>query len=89
MFGIRETTMELYGLDPKTFIGLPYEQVQKMKIDACWDRKEILNKELRGFSNTDNYEIAQATSYRIKRLEKARVAMTADYEEMGFRYARN
>jgi len=87
-YGIRESTEELYGLDPMDFLGVPHEIVLKKKIDACWEKSESLNKELMKCTQEVNYEIAQGISYKLKRIEKARVAMTKDYEEMGLRYER-
>jgi len=82
---MRLSTLELYGLDAKDFVGVPHEIVLLAKIDACFENIERLYEELK---EEMDYETVQGINYQIKYREKAKTAMMQDYSEMGFTYER-
>jgi len=83
---VRVTTEELYGLDPKDFIGVPYEVVVKDKLNSCWREIKVLAKKMSDSSLS--YEDISAYSQSYKYYTGAISDLTQEYNEMGLIYVR-
>ena len=83
----RITTEELYGLDPKSFIGQDYDLVIKQKLDASWVKIIDLSENMR--KSNISYEEVSAYSHEYKYYSGAISDLMQEYEEMGLKYIRD
>lgn len=83
---MRISTEELYGIDPKDFIGVPYEIVIQNKLTSCRKEIKVLAKKMGDASVS--YEEISAYSQQYKYYSGAIEDLTQEYEEMGLTYVR-
>lgn len=81
----RPTTQDLYGIDPKEFIGIPYEMVIEVKLDAMHKRREELYTMMTEVTDHNDFMVVNE---EFKYVRGAISDLLADYEEMNLDYAK-
>lgn len=83
---MRYTTQHLYNINPKEFIGIPYEIVLINKLKALGLRREKLAKELRETCGSSDYEKLCAINYELMYIDGAENDHRYLLDEMGVTY---
>ena len=81
---MKYSTFHLYKINPKTFIGKPYEQVLQLRLKALGERRKELAQQLRKARPTNgNYDDLCAINYELMYLNSAEEDHIFLLEEMG------
>ena len=84
---MRYTTEHLYKINPKSFIGKPYDEVMQDKLKALKTRRQELAIEIRESQVIDgNYEHLSAINYELMYINGAEDDHKFLLEEMGVSY---
>ena len=81
----RPTTKELYDIDPKTFIGMPYEKVTEILLDSMHKQERELYMLLTEVTDSDDFAIVNE---EFKYIRGAISDLLSLYSEMGLKYRR-
>ena len=85
---MRISSLHLYGINPKDFIGVPYDEVLKIKADALMDKKRKLSKKLNKMNLNKNvtYDEISSISSEIQFINKALLFNVGELDEMELPY---
>ena len=85
----KTTIKQLYGIDAKSLVGIPYENGLKIKLYAARKHRETLSRQLQEI-NAEGFgscEIILILSKEIGRLDKVIKENIAELDEMGISYS--
>jgi len=84
---MRYTTQHLYKINPKTFIGKPYEQVLQERLKALGERRKELAQQLgKAMPGKGDYSDLCAINYELMYIGGAEADHRYLLDEMGVDY---